>query len=103
MPVAEAFELYMLKNFHNIKLNSLTSKMLSFWEKDFDQSINKHIKFLKDNFEDQNIYNSRFSKILQDIEIFQTEDTQKTKEENQEEGQEDQSNDNQESDHEERT
>ena len=99
VPVAEAFELYMLKNFHNIKLNSLTSKMLSFWEKDFDQSINKHIKFLKDNFEDQNIYNSRFSKILQDIEIFQTEDTQKTKEENQEEGQEDQSNDNQESDH----
>ena len=99
VPVAEAFELYMLKNFHNIKLNSLTSKMLSFWEKDFDQSINKHIKFLKDNFEDQNIYNSRFSKILQDIEIFQTEDTQETKEENQEEGQEDQSNDNQESDH----
>ena len=99
VPVAEAFELYMLKNFHNIKLNSLTSKMLSFWEKDFDQSINKHVKFLKDNFEDQNIYNSRFSKILQDIEIFQTEDTQETKEENQEEGQEDQSNDNQESDH----
>ena len=99
VPVAEAFELYMLKNFHNIKLNSLTSKMLSFWEKDFDQSINKHIKFLKDNFEDQNIYNSKFSKILQDIEIFQTEDTQETKEENQEEGQEDQSNDNQESDH----
>ena len=99
VPVAEAFELYMLKNFHNIKLNSLTSKMLSFWEKDFDQSINKHIKFLKDNFEDQNIYNSRFSKILQDIEIFQTEDNQETKEENQEEGQEDQSNNNQEGDH----
>ena len=99
VPVAEAFELYMLKNFHNIKLNSLTSKMLSFWEKDFDQSINKHIKFLKDNFEDQNIYNSRFSKILQDIEIFQTEDNQETKEENQEKSQEDQSNDNQESDH----
>jgi cobaltochelatase CobT len=99
VPVAEAFELYMLKNFHNIKLNPLTSKMLSFWEKDFDQSINKHIKFLKDNFEDQNIYNSRFSKILQDIEIFQTEDNQETKEENQEEGQEDQSNNNQEGDH----
>ena len=31
VPVTEAFELYMLKNFHNIKLNSLTSKMLSFW------------------------------------------------------------------------
>ena len=47
VPVAEAFELYMLKNFYNIKLNPLTSKMLHFWEKDFDQSITKHIKFLK--------------------------------------------------------
>ena len=47
MPVVEAFELYMLKNFHNIKLNSLSSKMLNFWEQEFDQSISKHIKFLK--------------------------------------------------------
>ena len=30
VPVSEAFELYMLREFHNIKLNSLTSKMLSF-------------------------------------------------------------------------
>ena len=28
VPVIEAFELYMLKNFHQIKLNSQTSKML---------------------------------------------------------------------------
>ena len=48
--VSEAFELYMLKKFHNIELNSLTSKILSFWEKDFDSSINKHFKFLKTNF-----------------------------------------------------
>ena len=34
--VAEAFELYMLKKFHNIQLNSLTTKMLNFWEKDFE-------------------------------------------------------------------
>ena len=39
--VAEAFELYMLKKFHNIKLNSLTTKMLSFWKKDFDNSIDQ--------------------------------------------------------------
>ena len=43
----------MLKKFHNIELNSLTKKCLNFWEKDFDQSIRKHIKFLKDNLEDQ--------------------------------------------------
>ena len=100
VPVTEAFELYMLKNFHNIKLNSLTSKMLGFWEKDFDQSINKHIKFLKDNFEDQNIYNSKFSKILQDMEVFKNENNEKTNEENSEENQENPSNDNQESDNE---
>ena len=46
VPVAEAFELYMLKNFHNIELNPLTSKMLNFWEKDFEQSIKKHKEFL---------------------------------------------------------
>ena len=56
--VTEAFELYMLKKFHNIKLNTLSNKMLSYWEKDFDKSINEHVHFLKDNFEDQNKYSS---------------------------------------------
>ena len=49
--VTEAFELYMLKKFFNIKLNSLTTKMLNFWEKDFDFSINDHIDFLNKNLE----------------------------------------------------
>ena len=70
--VNEAFELYMLKKFHNIKLNTLTTKMLNFWENDFDKSINKHIKFLKDNLENQKIYSSKFSEILQEMNIFQT-------------------------------
>ena len=39
--VTDAFELYMLKNFHKVKLNSLTCKILSFWEKDFEKSIEK--------------------------------------------------------------
>ncbi len=52
VPVIEAFELYMLKKFHNIELNSLTNKMLSFWENDFDKSIDKHFKFLKDNLDE---------------------------------------------------
>ena len=55
VPIIEAFELYMLKNFHNIDLNSQSSKMLNFWQKEFDQSINKHINFLKSNLENQNI------------------------------------------------
>ena len=95
VPISEAFELYMLKNFYNIKLNTLCSKMLNFWEKDFDQSINKHIKFLKNNFEDQNAYNLKFSKILQEMDVFQTEDNDETNNENQENDQDNPSNDNQ--------
>ena len=72
MPVNEAFELYMLKKFHNIKLNQLSNKILSFWENEFDQSITKHIPFLKDNLEDQNKYSSKFSEILQEMDIFQS-------------------------------
>ena len=96
--VTEAFELYMLKNFHNIKLNSLTSKILSFWEEDFNKSINKHVDFLKKNLENQENYSSTFSKILQEMDIFQTEDSEETKEENQENGQNNPSNDDQNSD-----
>ncbi len=98
VPVVEAFELYMLKNFHNIRLNSITSKMLNFWEKNFDQSIDKHINFLKDNLEDQEIYNSKFSKILQEMDLFQSENDENEKEENQNENQENPANDDQNSD-----
>ncbi len=44
--VSEAFELYLLKNFQKIKLNSISEKKLSFWEKEFDKSIKDHFNFL---------------------------------------------------------
>ena len=68
--VVEAFELYMLKNFLNIKLNTLSTKILSFWKKDFDSSLSNHIKFLLKNIEDQEIYNSKFSEILKKMDVF---------------------------------
>ena len=77
--VVEAFELYMLKNFLNIKLNTLSTKILSFWKKDFDSSLSNHIKFLYKNIENQEIYNSKFSEILEKMNIF---DTQNGNEEN---------------------
>ena len=94
VPVVEAFELYMLKNFHNIKLNALTSKMLNFWEKDFDKSIFEHIEFFKQNLEDQNVYSSKFSQILQEMDIFQSEENEEKKDENPEDNQENQSSEN---------
>jgi cobaltochelatase CobT len=71
--VNEAFELYMLKKFFNIKLNSLTTKMLNFWEKDFNFSIDKHIDFLNKNLENQNNYSSKFSEIFEGMDIFNSE------------------------------
>ena len=87
--VVEAFELYMLKNFLNIKLNTLSTKILSFWKKDFDSSLSNHIKFLYKNIENQEIYNSKFSEILEKMNIF---DTQNENEEN--ESQENENNEN---------
>ena len=70
VPVAEAFELYMLKKFFNLKLNTMSSKMLSFWEKDFASSIDDHVDFLNKNLEDQNNYSLKFSEILENMDVF---------------------------------
>ena len=90
---AEAFEIYMLKNFHQIQLNSIAKKMLGFWEKEFEKSIDSHKKFLQENLEDQNNYNSRFSMIFDEMEIFQTEENEEKKEESQDQGKDDPSKD----------
>jgi len=100
VPVAEAFELYMLKNFHQINLNPVTTKMLNFWEKDFEKSIEKHKKFLQENIENQDNYGSRFSKILEEMNIFQGEEDEEKTEENQDQGQNNPSNDDQDKDEE---
>ena len=76
VPVTEAFEFYMLKKFFNIKLNTVSSKMLSFWEKDFSSSIDKHLKFLNKNLEDQNNYGLKFSKILESMDIFNSDNNE---------------------------
>ena len=97
VPIANAFELYMIKKFHNIKLDSLTSNMLKFWEKDFDLAIEKHIEFLKENLEYQQRYSSKFSEILQEMKIFQADEIEENKEENSDQGNNNPSNDDQES------
>ena len=96
VPIIEAFELYMLKKFHGVKLNSLTNNMLNFWENDFNQAIEKHIEFLKKNVESQNKFSSKFSEILKEMDIFQNDENEETKEENQDDGQNNPSNDDEE-------
>ena len=79
--VSEAFELYLLKNFQKIKLNTISERKLSFWEKDFDESIKEHINFLNRNLENQNKFSSKISEILQNMDIFEAEETNEHKEE----------------------
>ena len=87
--VSEAFELYMLKNFFDIKLNSLSEKILSFWENDFKTSLDKHLNYLNNNLENQERYNAKFSKLLQEMGIFDSENSDENEENQQNENEQD--------------
>ena len=85
VPIAEAFELYMLKNFLDIKLNSLSEKILGYWEKDFTSSFEKHLSYLNENIENQENYSSKLSEILQKMEIFDSENDDEKQDNNENE------------------
>ena len=89
VPIAEAFELYMLNKFFNLKLNSESSKILSFWEKDFNSSIEKHISFLTKNMEDQNNYSLKFSEIFESMDVLSSNNEKNEEEDNEKENEQD--------------
>ena len=67
--VGEAFELYLLKNFLNVKLNKLSEQILNYWNKEFDEKIKNKINFLKKNLYDQEVYNSIFAELIEEMNI----------------------------------
>ena len=69
-------------------------------EKDFDNSISKHIEYLKENLEYQDNYSSRFSEILQEMDIFQNEENDETQDNDKNENEQSPSNENNESENE---
>ena len=99
VPVTEAFELYMLKKFFNLELNAISSKMLSFWDKDFTASIDKHLDFLNKNLEDQNTYGLKFSEILENMDVFNSDNSENSEDDdekdNEQENKSENSDDNQ--------
>ena len=56
--------------------------MNNFWEDDFNSSVGKHLNFLNKNFENQEVYNSKFAEILTEMDIFDSNDTDDQNEEN---------------------
>ena len=67
--VGEAFELYLLKNFLNVKLDKLSEKILNYWNKEFDEKIKNKINFLKKNLYDQEVYSSIFAELIEEMNI----------------------------------
>ena len=90
--ITEAFEIYMLKNFFNIKTNALCEKILSFWEDDFRGSFGKHLNYLKQNLENQELYSSRFNEILKELDFLEKDEEEKNEENQQESDQNNQQN-----------
>ena len=84
--VEKAFEFYMLKKFFKSDMNDYSNKVLSYWEKDFDECISNHIDFFYKNIENQEIYNRKFSEIIESMNLLDnTDDTQDNETEENEE------------------
>ena len=73
-PASKAFELYMIKNFLDIKLNSNSQKILNYWETKFNNTIKKHKKYLIKNINNQEIFNSKFSELLNELNLEDIDD-----------------------------
>ena len=91
--VGEAFELYLLKNFLNVKLNKLSKQILNYWNKEFDEKIKNKINFLKKNLYDQEIYSSIFAELIEEMNI--NENIDENEENDQEEQEKSENNDGQ--------
>ena len=87
--ISDAFEIYMLDKFLEIKLEPDALKLLSFWEKELKESFDKHLSYLNKNLENQENYNSKFSEILENMEIFDNEDNEEKKETKEDNNQDD--------------
>ena len=71
--ITEAFEIYMLKHFLEVNTSPLSEKILSFWKDEFKNSFGKHLNYLKKNIEDQELFSSKFTKILDELEFSENE------------------------------
>ncbi len=79
--IADAFEIYMLNKFFKIELNEKNKEILKFWNEDFQKSFDKHLNYLNKNLENQELYNAKFSELLQNMEIFENEDNKENTDE----------------------
>ena len=93
--ISDAFEIYMLDKFLKVQIQPEAQKILSFWERELRDTFDKHITYLNKNLENQEIYNSKFSEILENMEIFDNEENDEKKETQEDNNQDNSSSNNQ--------
>ena len=76
--VLDAFELYIIEKFFKLNLSEISQKTLSYWRKDFDKNFDNHLNYLIENFENQENYNSKFSQLLEKMDIFENNQNQES-------------------------
>ena len=88
VPIAEAFEAYLVDYFFKIKAKNNTNKIISYWQKLFDTNLKNKLKILNNCIEDQNKFNHQISELISKLD-FEDSDT-KTKEQEKEQEKEQQ-------------
>ena len=73
----KAFEIYLIKNFLNFKINDTDQKILDIWDKEFKNKITTNKNFLLNKIYDQKEYNSKFIKIINELNNFNSKDSTK--------------------------
>ena len=71
----KAFELYLIKNFLNIKMSKMSQEILEEWEHRFDEIFFQNLNFLKDNVNNQEIYNSKISTLIKELDFIDNTDS----------------------------
>ena len=74
----KAFEIYLMKNFLNFKINDTDQKILDIWDKEFKNKITSNKNFLLNKIYDQKEYNSKFIGIINELNNFSSEDSTKS-------------------------
>ena len=67
-----------MKNFLNFKINDTDQKILDIWDKEFKNKITSNKNFLLNKIYDQKEYNSKFIKIINELNNFSSEDSTKS-------------------------
>ena len=89
IPIDQAFEIYLLKNFFKLEISDYDKNILSIHEKNFEKHFSNIEDILIKNINNQNVYNKEFSKLLDNLDFIDKYDTTKKNEETEQENKND--------------